>query len=276
MYRSTKTLLGDHFGLLLAACACFALLWNILLASPTVDVLSSGVVFWWALLCAASIFNICGWRISAASLARRRPDVDPSVCLFERRQLLLSAVYVIGCGFRAILPRADVQRINLYDSWASSVFVGRSVATVAELCFMIQWALLLHILCRDARFRPGMIIAWLLVPLIVIAETCSWYAVLTTSYLGNTIEESLWALCGTMILVSAFVLWYRGHTARRFLTAVIVLGVGYVAFMVTVDIPMYAWAGRSASGRLHLTVSEGLGRGNAGTTSYCTPGRRRS
>ena len=47
--------------------------------------------------------------------------------------LLFCAGYVFGCAFRSFLPRADVQRICLFDTWLSSVFVGRTVATVAEL-----------------------------------------------------------------------------------------------------------------------------------------------
>ena len=59
--------------------------------------------------------------------------------------LLLCAGYVFGCAFRSVLPRADVQRICLFDTWLSSVVIGRSVATVAELCFAAQWA----IVCID-------------------------------------------------------------------------------------------------------------------------------
>ena len=58
--------------------------------------------------------------------------------------LLLCAAYVFGCAFRSVLPRADVQRICLFDTWLSSVLVGRSVATVAEVCFVAQWAIILH------------------------------------------------------------------------------------------------------------------------------------
>jgi len=53
--------------------------------------------------------------------------------------LLLCAAYVFGCAFRSFLPRADVQRICLFDTWLSSVVVGRTVATVAEICFAVQW-----------------------------------------------------------------------------------------------------------------------------------------
>jgi len=47
--------------------------------------------------------------------------------------------------------RADVQRITLVESWLSSVLVGRTVATKAELCFASQWANLLETFARPAR-----------------------------------------------------------------------------------------------------------------------------
>ena len=37
-------------------------------------------------------------------------------------------------------------------------------------------------------------VAWIIVPLILIAECFSWYAVLTTNFLYNAIENSLWAV----------------------------------------------------------------------------------
>ena len=132
--------------------------------------MSSGVLVWWTALCAVSVFNVCGWRLSAAALTRRQAFTEPGLQRFQRWQLLLSAVYVVGCGFRSILPRADVQRMGLFDSWMSSVLVGRSVATVAELCFMAQWAILLHHISKERGVHFGVVVSWLLVPLIVVAE----------------------------------------------------------------------------------------------------------
>src|SRR5262245_13074905 len=109
MYRSTRTLVVENIGFLVIGLAAFAALWTVLLRPGPVDY-SSGVLVWWTALCALGIVNICGWRLSAAAVARRRDNVEPAVYLFQRRQLLLSAVYVVGCAFRSILPRADVQR----------------------------------------------------------------------------------------------------------------------------------------------------------------------
>jgi hypothetical protein len=141
------------------------------------------------------------------------------------------------------------------------VLVGRSVATVAELCFMAQWALLLNKLSKDAGLRFGVVVSWLLVPLIVVAEMCSWYAVLTTCYLGNAVEESLWAISALLLVVSFLALWnWCPGASRPFLGAALVLGVAYVAFMCTVDVPMYVtrWLADEAAGRQYLSLSQGL------------------
>src|SRR5262249_20478436 len=158
----------------------------------------------------------------------------------QKWQLLLSAVYVLGCCFRSLFPRADVQRLGLIDSWLSSVLVGRAVATAAELCFVAQWAILLHTAARDSNSRFGVAVAWLLVPLLAVAEMCSWSAVLTTCYLGNVAEESLWAISAALLVAGCVAVWPRCRAVRRpFLAAAVVLGALYVGFMCTVDIPMY-------------------------------------
>jgi hypothetical protein len=260
MYSYAKAAISDNRGLLVIGIVGFATLWSLLRHQPA-DSTSTGVLVWWSALCAVSVFNICGWRLSAAALAQRKATAEPADYLFQRRQLILSAVYVFGCAFRSILPRADVQRIGLFDSWVSSVFVGRSVATVAELCFVAQWALLLHKISRDTDSRFGVVVSWLLVPLIALAEMCSWYGVLTTCYLGNAVEESIWAITAALVIVSFVTVWSRClGSYRPFLTAAMVLGIAYVAFMCTVDIPMYVsrWLEDQANGREYLSLGQGL------------------
>ena len=78
--------------------------------------------------------------------------LSPEVYASRRLQLLLSAGYVFGCAFRSALPVYDVPRIALFDVWLSSVIVGRSVATFAELCFVAQWALLLREIAQTDLF----------------------------------------------------------------------------------------------------------------------------
>jgi hypothetical protein len=223
--------------------------------------MSSGVLAWWTFLCAVSILNLLGWRLSASALARRRATAEPAVYRLQQWLLFLSAVYVLGCGFRAALPRADVQRFGLFDSWVSSVLVGRSVATVAEICFVAQWALVLRKNARDAEGRFALAVSWLLVPLIAVAEVCSWYAVLSTCYLGNVLEESLWALSATLLILACLgLLPWCSRRLRPYMAVALGVGAVYVLFMCTVDIPMYVsrWLADEAQGRQYLSLAQGL------------------
>jgi hypothetical protein len=139
--------------------------------------------------------------------------------------------------------------------------VGRSVATLAELCFVAQWALLLNWMARDAGSRFGVVVSWLIIPLIAVAEVSSWFAVLTTNYLGNAIEESIWAVTAVLFIVSCLMIWPRCRAGCRPVLAVAVaFGIGYVTFMCLVDVPMYVsrWLEDLAAGREALTLAEGL------------------
>src|SRR5262245_49513894 len=91
---------------------------------------------WWQFLCAVSITNILLWTLAAWGVSWE-PDG------YQFKQLILSGLFVAACAFRSILPRIDLERMCLWDSPFSSVFLGRAVATIAELCFASQCALLL-------------------------------------------------------------------------------------------------------------------------------------
>jgi hypothetical protein len=175
--------------------------------------------------------------------------------------LLLCAAYVFGCAFRSVLPRADVQRICLFDTWLSSVVVGRSVATVAEVCFAAQWAIILYQLGAMAGADTTVNVAWAIVPLIVVAECFSWYAVLTRNYVCNAIENSLWAVAFFLVGIGLCRLLPEFSGAVRWALIAGIVGVAcYLAFLVTIDVPMYLgrWRqGHPDGGRL-LGLLEGL------------------
>jgi hypothetical protein len=154
--------------------------------------------------------------------------------------LLLSAAYVFGCAFRSFLPRADVQRICLFDTWLSSIVIGRTVATVAEICFAAQWVIVLHRLGTMTGADTTVNVAWVILPLIIIAECFSWYAVLTRNYLGNSIENSIWAVAFFIIGIGLCRLLPEFDGLARAVLAIAVIGIaGYLAFLITVDVPMY-------------------------------------
>ncbi|WP_342619341.1 hypothetical protein [Rhodoferax sp. GW822-FHT02A01] len=223
--------------------------------------MSNEVLVWWFFLCVVSAANVMALTYSGHLLLRRQGQIPREVYASRKLQFLLSAGYVLGCAYRSALPVFDVQRICLFDSWFSSVIVGRSVATVAELCFVTQWALLMREIADVTQSKAGRWTSMALVPLIAIAETCSWYSVLTTANIGHVIEESLWGLSAALLVVSLFSVWPRcSERLRPALLLTGIAGVAYVAFMFLVDVPMYwsRWLQDEASGRHYLSLQQGV------------------
>src|SRR5215470_418220 len=136
---------------------------------------SRPLAWWWALLTLASSGNIGLWFLLCRQFYTEPAGGLGSASGIEL-MLFLSAAYVFGCAFRSFFPRADVQRFCLFDTWLSSVVVGRSVATVAEICFAVQWAIILRRLGTMTGAGTTLNAAWTIVPLIVIAECFSWHA----------------------------------------------------------------------------------------------------
>ncbi|KQW51948.1 MULTISPECIES: hypothetical protein [unclassified Roseateles] len=214
---------------------------------------------WWQLLCAIAGLNLIIWTASTAWLHRNRPD--GTTWPHQRLQLLLSALYVLGCGYRSFLPVFDVPRVVMVDSWASSVLVGRTVATIAELSFAAQWALLLRGAALATGQRFSLWVAYAVVPLIAIAEINSWYAVLTTRNIGHVVEEVLWGTAAVLTVVAMGGLWPQATArGRRWLAVGLTAGVLYAAYMFFIDVPMYwaRWVADEAAGRSYTTVAAGV------------------
>ena len=224
--------------------------------------MANPVMLWWALLCSVALLNVAGWIFSARLLTRRAATLPASIHATRRLILWLAAGYVAGCAFRSILPMVDVPRICLHDTPLSRIVIGRSVATIAELCFAAQFALLLR---EAGRLNARPLIALLspvLFALIALAELFSWSAVLTTNNLLHAIENSLWTLGAALGLVG-FASLHRRSDVRgaRFIVAVLVCGIAYLAFMTMVDVPMYLarWQSGMAAGHERLSLQEWLG-----------------
>ena len=220
---------------------------------------SNPVAAWWVFLLAVSAANITMWVILQRRVRRDARDGRRGVFRFEVL-VLLCAAYVFGCAFRSVLPRTDVDRLVLFDTWLSAVMVGRSVATIAEVAFAAQWAIVLHQLARAADSSTARVIARAVVPLILVAEVCSWYSVITTSYLGNTVENSLWGVTFLLIALGLVPLVDKYTGALQLAIGGVIVGIiGYASYMFTIDVPMYfgRWLTDMKSGKELLGLAAG-------------------
>ena len=209
---------------------------------------------WWQLLCLISLGNIALWILVAWRLQWESDG-------YQATQLVLSGLFVAACAFRSILPRVDLERMCLWDSPLSSVFLGRSVATIAELCFAWQCALLLFKLSEAAGSTTIAAIALTVMPIIVVAELACWFAVLTLNHIGHAVEELLWSIM--VVLVAAGLIIYWQHTGGAFpmwIAVGLTASAGTTALILFVDVPMYIvrWQLAKRAGLRSLRVLEGV------------------
>jgi len=205
-------------------------------------------LLWWSALCAAAALNGALWLFSHRALRKKSL---PAEILGARRILLwLSLVYAAGCAFRSVLPMIDVERYCLHDPWIARIFAGRSVATVAELAFAAQWAILMK---EAGAVRAA---RWV-VPLIAAAEILSWLAVLTKNELFHAAENTVWPLTAILAVVFLATRWpYEGERGRMVILGAVGSAAAYVAFMAAYVVPMYL--ARWQPGTEYLSLGAGL------------------
>jgi len=213
------------------------------------------ILWWWALLFLVSAGNLVLWVV----IAREVYGLSDG---YVAQQLLLSGIFAAACAFRSILPRVDLERQCLWNSALSSIFVGRSVATVAELCFAGQCALLISKLAALTGNAWLQVVGWSIVPLILLAQLCCWYAVISLNHLGHAIEEILWSVLTILMALSlGLTLGQMPADSRMLSWFGMVACAGAALLMLGVDVPMYLarWRHARSSGVRYLSLMEGLG-----------------
>src|SRR5262245_9704021 len=123
------------------------------------------ILWWWSFLFVVSAGNLVLWVV----IAREVRGLSDG---YASQQLLLSGIFAAACAFRSILPRVDLERQCLWNSPLSSIFVGRSVATIAELSFAGQCALWISKLSALTGSASLQVVGWSIVPLILVAQVC--------------------------------------------------------------------------------------------------------
>ena len=207
--------------------------------------------FWLGALAVLAALNVGLWVWIARSASPGTP--------YSETQLLLSGVYVGVCGFRSLFPRVDLERVCLWDTWLSAILIGRTAATIAELCFALQCGLFVHRLSEVTGLPQLDAISHAFVPLVVLAEIVCWYAVLSLNHIGHVVEESLWALL--MLMLSAVfgtaALAVDGLFRVMLIAGSVVYAVG-AGLTVAFDVSMYIRRWRLRAADVRLTLATGL------------------
>jgi hypothetical protein len=212
------------------------------------------ILWWWSFLFLVSAGNLVLWVV----IAREVRGLSDG---YAAQQLLLSGIFAVACAFRSVLPRVDLERQCLWNCPLSSIFVGRSVATIAELCFAGQCALLISKLSALTGNASLQVVGWSIVPLVLLAQLSCWYAVISLNHLGHAIEEILWSALAFLVALSLGLTLGQMPADSRILSGFgMVACAGAAVLMLAVDVPMYIarWRHSRSNGFRYLSLREGL------------------
>jgi len=212
-----------------------------------------GALFWWRALCVLAALNVCVW------LALWQFGPRAGAC--GGIQLALSGVYVFVCAYRSILPRVDLERRVMVDTFGSSIFLGRAAATIAEICFGAQLGLLVYQLGAHAGLPWVQQWAWVVTLCTVVAQGFCWHSILTLNHITQAVESLLWAMgFSWMAALLTVVAMDTSGTVHRLAIVGVVGSAAFVIYVLAVDVPLYLRrfrAGR-AGGRRYLSIGQGL------------------
>ena len=189
-------------------------------------------MLWWRTLSGFATLNIMIWIVLLFTVDSSKPYIW--------WQLIFSGIFTFVCAFRSYFPRICLERYCLFDSFFSSIVLGRSLATIAEVSFAFQVALMVHEMGAATGILWVQNLFFPIILLLTLAQIFCWASVFTLNHLGHAIEESIWTFTFTLVGVSmAFCL----HKLEGLWYTVVLIGTIacslYVLFMVIVDIPMY-------------------------------------
>lgn len=195
--------------------------------------------------------NILLWL---AALTRSGPHSP-----LQQRQLMLSGLFVAGCAYRSFYPNVYIKRFTLSQAITSSIVVGRSIATVAEIAFALQLQVALQF-WGDRAGLPGVgQLGWVVAALLATAQLCCWFGVATGRYLGELVEESLWTLGLALVLVGTAQVALHGSAWPSPGVLLALIGSSsFVAFMLVHNLPMYVARIRRGDSTAHRGFIEGV------------------
>ena len=207
---------------------------------------------WWRALRAIAVLNVSLW-LAVLQFA-------PIHGVQAHLHLALSGVYVLVCAYRSLFPRVDLERLVVIDTPLSSIFLGRTAATIAEICFAFQLGLLVHQLGAHAGLPAVQKAAWAIPLFMVIAQCFCWHSVLTLNHITQAVESSLWAAgFSWMAILLGVIAFNTGGWVHVVALVGIVGATGFVAYVLGVDVPMYCRRYREgrARGLVYMRLDEG-------------------
>ena len=160
----------------------------------------------------------------------------------------------------------------LNNNFFSSPFIGRTLATIAELSFATQIITFIKFITKEIytqnkKQNPTFSYLNYLVPSIFLAQFFCWLACITKFHLWNAVEESIWTIFAIVLLYHIYILYPLLQNTKSnkkiayiysLLKKLIPFIITYIIFMIKIDIPTYInrWKQSDLNNDGNVTFSE--------------------
>jgi len=194
--------------------------------------------YWHPTLCVMSAINVL---LLVFFLGRHQKFTILQLCC---------VVYTLVTSYRAVFPRDVLYKTCFVeiDHIMFSPIADRTLAAFAELCFSMQQVLWTKKIAHQLKTKfevPGIEnVAKNVFYVIFFAQILCFCGVFTSYPLFHALENSLWGICTGMIILDSSTFYYKLrpklHTdVKWFLKFVICIGVAFIGFLATHDIPIW-------------------------------------
>jgi hypothetical protein len=140
-----------------------------------------------------------------------------SISKIQSFYFILVAIYVLVCAIRSLWPRLDTKCTCVFNNKISSPLVGRSLATIAEMAFIILIVMITNTILNIVQKSIGnthfietlKILNLMIIPTIFIAQLTCWYGITTKNYFWEIIEGALWTYSIGILFIVYFYIYIK-------------------------------------------------------------------
>lgn len=215
---------------------------------------------WWSSLLVIAASNCVLYALAVKAyfkaVAADREGENPSPGLEAPSRwtlLLLAFPFVLESNYRCVFPGIYTERVVLWDTPLNSIAIDRTLACIGEICWGLQYSILLNQLNRELAevgSKPSRVVqvfSYLIPAFVVGGEYACLWEVATTNNLYCVYEVVLWFIQYLMVFVAAGIIWYRcwkvkakiSAKGKGFLGGCLIIGAIYVPYDLIKVIPMY-------------------------------------
>jgi hypothetical protein len=117
-------------------------------------------------------------------------------------------IFFAVSAFRCLFPVRYEGSVVFHDSIFSSIFLTRSLATIAEIAYVFQFSHVLRVIDTEHAIFVSTL-SWLMVAQVVVSQFLVWAAILTGRRMLYFYEELGWGLIFAANAIASAYLWFR-------------------------------------------------------------------